>query len=413
MMNFIRTYVILFLFFLSYNLLYSNRLKLGIDVLLEQDFDIVKNKKILLLTNYTGRNSEGILTVEILKANLKENILGLLTPEHGFFSAIPAGKSVPNDTLFGLPVYSLYGNIKMPNKKILTDCDAIIIDIQDIGIRSYTYISTIIKTLETAIDNNIEVIILDRPNPLGGEIVDGNVVEKEYESFVSCLPIPYIHGCTIAELAFIANEEGWINKNKKANLRIVKMKNWYRWMVWEDTKLSWYPTSPNIPTIDAVRGAATLGAFGELGIFSIGIGTSLPFQYIGSPYFDYEKILNNIDITKLKGLKLIPIQYYPFFGMYKDKICNGFLLKFEPDNNFKPYTFGFFIALAIKKVYPEVFNEKRISENAKNMFIKVTGNNLIFNYLFDSNSYEKKLVKILNKGLNEFLSLRKKYLLYD
>lgn len=402
------------LLFTLFNQTYAKKVKLGIDVLIETNFDLVINKKILLFTNYTGRNSEGKLTVEILKEQLKENLLGLLTPEHGFYSAIPAGQTVPNDSLFGLPVYSLYNNNRKPSKEILENCQAIVIDIQDIGIRSYTYISTLFKIMESGLENNIEIIILDRPNPLGGLIVDGNIVEKGYESFVGIAPIPYIHGCTIAELAYIANEEGWISKtkNKKVNLKIVKMKNWFRWMVWEDTQLLWYPTSPNITTVDAIRGSATIGVFGELGIFSIGIGTAIPFQYIGSPNFSPQKILDYLNLENIKGLRLIPTQYYPMYGMYKDKICKGFLMKFEPDNKFLPYTSGFHIVLAIKKAYPDLFNNRKISENAKRMFIKVTGNELIYKLLFEE-SNDDKLIEVLSKGVNDFIIKRGKYLIYD
>ncbi len=393
----------------------SSKIKLGIDVLIESDFEILMNKKILLLTNNTGRTSKGSLTVEEFLKTDKCKIIGLLTPEHGFYTTVPAGSHVKNDKIFGLPSYSLYGSSRKPGANILKECNAVVIDIQDIGVRSYTYISTIFKTMQSCAQNNLPVYILDRPNPLGGEIVDGNVVEKGRESFVGIAPISYIHGCTIGELAEMFNNEGWLSEKGqklKCTLTVIKMQNWNRSMIFEETGLTWYPTSPHIPTVNAIRGAAVLGAFGELGIISIGIGTTLPFQYIGSPDFKTEIVAKEIEKLSIHGIQFNPIKYQPFYGMYSGKQCEGFLLTFNKDKNFKPYSDGIKFFSVLSTIYPNMFSKSKVSDKAINMFNKVTGTDKILNALINKISIDE-LSKISNKGLEDFKQLREKYLLYQ
>jgi uncharacterized protein YbbC (DUF1343 family) len=393
-----------------------DKIKLGIDILIESDFEILKNKNILLLTNNTGRTSSGELTVKAFLNTKKCKIIGLLTPEHGFYTTVPAGETVNDDKIFGLPTYSLYGNCRKPDPKILKECNAVVIDIQDIGIRSYTYISTIFKTMQSCAQNNLPVYILDRPNPLGGDIVDGNIVEKGKESFVGIVPISYIHGCTVGELAQMFNEEGWLaEKGKKekikCNLTVIKMQNWKRSMTFEDTGLTWYPTSPNIPTVNSIRGAAVLGIFGELGIISIGIGTTLPFQFIGAPDFNTEEVINEIKNMDLKGMQFSPIKFQPSSGMYSGKQCDGFLITFSKVQNFSPYSDGIKFFTTLSKKNPNLFGKTKLTDRAIDMFNKVTGTNEILKALINHKSIDE-ILKISNSGLIEYKAMRKKYLLY-
>jgi len=409
-------YLLVALFFL-YTIIpaYSTpNIKLGIDVLIENHFKELNGKKVILLTNNAGRTNKGELTVQAFLKNKNLNLIALLTPEHGFYTTIPAGQKVKDDRLFGLPVYSLYWKDRKPLNKHLKKCDALVIDIQDIGIRSYTFLSTVFNTMQVCAVKNIPVYILDRPNPLGGLVIDGNTLEPEMKSFVGIIPTSYIHGCTIGELATMINKEGWLNKRNKrirCKLKVIKMKNWHRWMQWEDTGLLWYPTSPHIPTPNAIRGAAVLGVFGELGFISIGIGTTLPFQYIGSPYLNTLKIIKSLGTKRFEGLNLNPIVYEPFYGMYSSKACNGFLLTFPLSNLFTPYSDGFKIILAIRKNYPKLFQSKIIKQKSKKMFGKVTGNPQIFKELFN-NGNDKRIIKLIHKGLNNYIKIRQKYLLY-
>jgi uncharacterized protein YbbC (DUF1343 family) len=413
-----------FVLLVSFNELFADgtitpsvkKIKLGVDVLIENGFDIIENKKILLLTNTTGRTSSGQLTVEEIQRSKKCEIIGLLTPEHGFFTTVPAGQSVNDDIIFGLKTYSLYGNSRKPDSKLLKSCDAVVVDIQDIGIRSYTYISTIFKTMQSCAENGIPVIILDRPNPLGGEIIDGNIVETGKDSFVGIAPISYIHGCTIGELAEMFNNERWLNpKNpdkSKCSLTVIKMVNWKRSMTYEETGLQWWPTSPHIPTVNAVRGAACLGIFGELGIINIGIGTTLPFQYVGAPDFKTEIINDDIKMLKLQGIHFNPTKFQPFYGMYNGKLCDGFFLTFTNDKNFAPYTSGILFFSSLIKYYPNMFDRGKLKQNSIDMFNKVTGSDAVLDALINKKSIND-LRKICNKGLDNYRKLRQKYLLYD
>lgn len=391
--------------------------KLGIDMLIESDFEQVSGKRIALLTNNTGRSQSGDLTVEILMKSKKCTVVSLLTPEHGFWTTIPAGESVKSHELFGLPAYSLYGDNRRPTRSQLADIDAVVVDFQDIGIRSYTYISTMFKVMSACAEYGIPVIVLDRPNPLGGEIVDGNTVEPGMESFIGIAPISYIHGCTIGELATMFNEEDWLEKGsdgavRRCSLTVVGMQGWRRRMAWEDTHLMWFPTSPNIPTVDAARGAAMLGLFGELGTVAIGIGTTLPFQYFGNPDFDEEAVLHTFLEESHEGLYLSPTRFRPTLGKNSAKECSGFLIRFAADRaGLAPFTEGVKLMLAARKHYPEIFAKAQISEKAEQMFSKAAGTKELIN-AFKKKATDAYILKIANKGLAEFKSLRNKYLLY-
>jgi uncharacterized protein YbbC (DUF1343 family) len=284
-----------------------------------------------------------------------------------------------------------------------------VIDIQDIGIRSYTFISTVYYMLQACGIHNKKVYVLDRPNPIGGMIVDGNVIDAGRESFVSIIPTTYVHGCTIGELCLMINGEGWIED--KCDLEIIKMQGWQRWMAWEDTGLLWMPTSPHVPSPDAVRGAAMLGTFGELGLISIGIGTTSPFQYIGSPNFKISEIEKHLRTSEFFGVNLIPSKFHPFYGMYSGKYCSGYMLKLPLSNHFRPYTTGIKLMLAVRRAYPELFRTSEVSKRGKQMFRKVTGTDVILDGFLGRKS-DKYILEAAQKGVNDFIDLRSGYLIY-
>jgi uncharacterized protein YbbC (DUF1343 family) len=408
----------IFYFFINFNISCQEpqpTIKLGIDRIIENDFELFQGLRIALFTNYTGRTSTGKLTAEAFKEAKNCTLTAIFTPEHGFYANISAGEHVADDSLFEVPVYSLYGNNRKPTTAQLSDCDAIVVDFQDIGIRSYTYISSMVNIMETASRQNLPVYILDRPNPLGGLTVDGLVAEKEKLSFVSIAPIGYIHGMTIGELARMINEEEWLTDSSKnpasCNLTIIKMTGWERSMQWEDTRLMWLPTSPNIPSVDAIRGAAMVGLYGELGTIGIGIGTSSPFQYIGNQNFNTEDVLNELGSDCFDGVKLIPAKFKNSNIKNNAKTYSGFLLRFLPDTNFAPLTTATKIMLAIKKIHPEYFSKSSIGEQNKKMFAKVAGSDELLNAIL-KNATDEYILKIIRKGLDGFIKLRSKYLMY-
>jgi uncharacterized protein YbbC (DUF1343 family) len=392
------------------------KVKLGIDILQDSNFSALTNIRIALLTNSTGRNSAGITTVQILAEQPNIDFKAILTPEHGYYTNIPAGQAVENDSINSIPVISLYGATNSPDKGIINSIDAIVVDVQDIGVRSYTYLSSVFKTMEAAARSNKEIIILDRPNPLGGLIVDGNMLDSGVSSFVGLIPLTYIHGLTLGEIALMINNEGWLKdaagKSIECNLTIIPMSGWKRWMLWEDTGLLWYPTSPHVPTVNSVRGLATLGIFGELGFLSIGIGTTSPFQYVGEKSFKIKDLINISSSINDSGLDLSITKFRPFYGMYASNDINGFYLQFPLSNQFKPYSTGIELMLKIREYYPKVFDKTKIDKKAKEMFQKVTGSNSLYDALFDFKSAEL-VHTIANKGFQDFLNLRNKYLLYE
>ncbi len=385
------------------------RVKCGIDVLIETDFGIIKNKKVALLTNFSGRTRDGELSAEIMAKSDVFTLVTIFTPEHGFYSTIPAGTQVDDSKLFGVKAISLYGANRKPTKNHLKGLDAVVIDIQDIGIRSYTYISTVYNLLEACAELKIPVFICDRPNPIGGNIVDGNTIDKGRESFIGIVPVSYIHGCTIGELAEMFKGEKWFKQAEKLNLTIIKMQNWTRDMSWEDTGLIWFPTSPNIPTVNAVRGAAMLGTWGELSAFNIGIGTTLPFQYIGLPDCKIEELDKAIELIDKSGFNLSRTFYKPNIAKYTQ---SGYLINFFKSPDFTPYTSGIKLGLAFRQVHPEIFDSNKVAANSKAMFIKAVGTDEIYNAIFKK-ATDEYILKIAIKGLENYKIIRAKYLLYD
>ncbi len=400
------------IFFALANSSKNGKLLLGIDVLIQNNYDILLGKRIGLLTNSASRSSEQKLTVEYFINNPNFTLKAIFTPEHGFYATIPAGKYVPDDSLYGVPVFSLYGNNRKPTPYRLSLIDIIVVDLQDIGIRSYTFISTLFYVMLAASEAGLPVVILDRPNPLGGNLVDGNVLELDKTSFVGIVPIPYIHGCTIGELAIMMNEEGWLGMNstpKKCKLTVVRMENWKRNMNWEDTGLEWVATSPNVTSPNSIRGLAMFGVIGELKLIYLGIGSNMPFQYISIPKVNFNKIKKVLLNLKFDGVEFRKIDNKSNFHNLKhtDK---GFLVMFDKNKDIKLYSYGMILLFELKKNFPELFQEKNLKSSAVNMFKKVTGTDKLFDYLLQND--EDSFKSYLNRGLNDFLKIRSKYLLY-
>lgn len=390
----------------SYN---QTKILLGIDVLIREDFKILSGKRVGLLANSASRSSSKKMTIEYFVNNPKFTLTAIFTPEHGFFTTVPAGKFVPDDSLYGVPIFSLYGNNRKPTPYQLSFVDVVVVDLQDIGVRSYTFVSTLYKMMEACADANIPVIVLDRPNPLGGNLVDGNVLEPKWSSFVGIVPIPYLHGCTVGEIATMINEEGWLKSNgipKKCDLTVVKMENWRRQMVWEDTGLEWFQTSPNVKSVDAIRGVAMFGVLGELHLFNLGVGTNLPFQMFSMRNVNSEKLDNVVSSLKFEGVSFKKV-------LSKRQLSNKhsvYIVKFNSNKESKYYTYGMLLLFELRKAFPHLFTEEKLKKSSIEMFKKVTGTDVLFEYLVDGNEILFK--NYLSKGLDEFIKLRSKYLLY-
>jgi len=259
----------------------AQAVELGIDVLQKNNFDLLRGKRVGLVTNQTGVNSAGEKTRMILKKHV--NLVALYTPEHGLDGTEKAGAEVRSrrDRLTGLLAYSLYGDTRKPTPKMLEGIDVLVYDMQDIGCRSYTYISTMGKCLEACAEQGKQFVVLDRPNPLGGNRVEGQGIQTKWISFVGQFPIPYVHGLTVGELALMANTKGWMGP--KADLRVVKMRGWNRSMTWPMTGLHWVPPSPNIPNELSPCYYVISGVVGELaGGLDQALFSPRAFQVLGA-----------------------------------------------------------------------------------------------------------------------------------
>ena len=269
------------LLFASLGLINAQALELGIDVLQKNNFDLLRGKRVGLVTNQTGVNSAGVKTRLILRKHV--NLVALYTPEHGLDGVEKAGIEVRSrrDPLTGLTAYSLYGDTRKPTPQMLAGIDVLVFDMQDIGCRSYTYISTMGKCLQACAEQGKQFVILDRPNPLGGLRVEGMGLDPKWTSFVGLFPVPYVHGLTMGELALMANAKGWMGT--RANLQVVKMHGWSRSMTWPMTGLPWVPTSPNIPLSMSPNYYVITGVVGGLADgLDLGLYSPKAFQILGA-----------------------------------------------------------------------------------------------------------------------------------
>lgn len=266
---------------------HAERIYLGIDVLEQSGFRAIAGKRVGLLTHPAGVNRDGVSTIDVLRRAPNVRLVALFGPEHGIYGNEKANQPINNQTdpRTGLPVYSLYGEYRHPSPEMLRGLDALVIDLQDVGVRSYTYVSCMRYAMETCFQNNVAVVVLDRPNPLGGLKVDGPPLDRQWRSYVGAFHVPYVHGLTIGELARIAKHTpGWLETTdavrKAGKLSIIPMRGWRRGMLWPQTGLRWVPTSPYIPDLSAVLGYAMSGLGAQVGGFSHGIGTPYPFRLL-------------------------------------------------------------------------------------------------------------------------------------
>jgi uncharacterized protein YbbC (DUF1343 family) len=403
--------------------------KPGIEVLRENDFAELVGKRVGLVTNPSGVDHNLKSTVDILHAAQGVKLVALFGPEHGVRGNAHAGDAVGDevDARTGVKMYSLFGSTKRPTAEMLKDIDVLVYDIQDIGCRSYTFYATMGECMVACALNNKEFMVLDRPNPLGGNKVEGNVVEDGYYSFVSRYAIPYLYGLTPGELATYLNEEGVIAKeckkadptvktNLKTNLKVIKMDGWTRDMKFRDTGLPWVAPSPQIPTPEHAAFYAVSGVVGELYCFNTGIGYTLPFQCFAAPYINADSLADAMNDLHLPGEIFRPINYKPFFALSVDldkslQEVHGVETYITNLDEANLTLTQFYFMQVVHELYP---GAKIFDANAKRgygMFDKVMGSDQI-RVRFCKNYKVADMVDYFNKDVESFKAKSSKYYLY-
>lgn len=386
--------------------------KPGIEQLFEKPYiELLYKKRIGLVTNQTGIDSHSNSTISLLQKHAEiggYTLSALFGPEHGLFGIEHAGVSVSGEKHPDqIPVYSLHNKNHRPTKEMLDKVDLLLFDIQDIGCRSYTYTTTLFYVMEEAQKRSKSVIVLDRPNPINGVVVDGPMFDESKRSMVGHINVPYCHGMTIGELALFFNNEYELG----CDLHIIPMKGWKRRMSFQDTGLPWIPTSPQIPFFNTPLYSPITGILGEMQCVNIGVGYTLPFQVVGAPWIDPDLFARKLNEQNLPGITFSPIQYRPFFGSSANIVCRGVLIHILDPLSYMPVTTGYVIMGMIKSIYPIEFAKAlEKSRKRKDMFAKVNGTDEIFTILKEEKYVTWKLRSFHREERKAFMKKRARYL---
>ena len=393
------------------------QVKPGIEVLRDSGFEGLKGKRVAVLTNPSGVDRNLNSTIDIL--NDAVDLRAIFAPEHGARGDSYAGDYVASytDAKTGLPVHSLYGSTRKPTPEMLKGIDIVVYDIQDVGCRSYTFISTLGLMMRACAEQGIELMVLDRPNPLGGLKVEGSYPEEGFYSFVGQYRIPYIYGLTVGELAMLINGEG-LNRGQsgkdepvRCKLRVVKMEGWERWMRFSDTGLPWIITSPNIPYAETAINYPASGLCGEFsGYLNIGIGYTLPFGAFAAEWIDADRLKDRLDSYKVPGTAWRTIHYKPFHGPMAGKMLHGVQFHFTDYEAANLTLTQFYVMQAVYELYGKT--PFSISAGRLGMFNKVCGTNYVSN-TFGKTCKVADIEGYWTKDVEDFRELSKKYYIYD
>lgn len=389
------------------------RIKTGIEVLKAQNFRCLEGKRVGLITNPTGVDNELRSTIDILHEAPNVNLVALYGPEHGVRGDVHAGDHVADqrDPATGLPVYSLYGKTRKATPEMLKDIDVLVYDIQDIGCRSFTYISTLGLAMEAAAENGKELIVLDRPNPLGGLKVEGNLVEDNCISFVSQFKIPYIYGLTCGELALLLNGERMLTGGVQCKLTVIKMKGWKRRMDYTATGLQWIPSSPHIPHPYSAFFYPVSGILGELGYMSIGVGYTIPFQMFAAPWAEADKLADALNDLHVPGVIFRPIYLKPFYSVGKGEQLQGVQVHITDYARAPLSPLQFLVMQEVARLWPERAVFDHADKGRFAMFDKVCGSHQIRERFTKTNRWED-IRPYWEKDVENFRQVSKKYYLY-
>ena len=387
--------------------------QVGADLLLTKQAGLIKGKNLGLITNHSALLRSGEHLVDALAKRTDVRLRALFGPEHGFRGTAPDRKGIGNevDSKTGIPVYSLFGKTIKPTRRMLKGIDVLLFDIQDVGARFYTYITTLTLAMEAAAENGIPFIVLDRPNPIGGALVEGPILDPRLRSFVGWLPIPVLHGMTIGELAVMINGEQWMKRRVTTDLHVVAMNGWNRTLTFDRTGIRWVDPSPSIRSqhIATVYGGS---CFIEGTNVSEGRGTDHPFEQIGAPWIRNKALCGKLAALHLPGVTFLPVTFTPRSTLsvttdskYEGEPCQGVFVKVTDAKHFLPVKTGVSLLWALQNLYPDdfVMKPRRLDE--------LVGNRQVRRMVL-AGSPPEVIARTWQADVDGFLEKRKEYLLY-
>lgn len=375
---------------------------------------LFKNKRVGIITNHTAYNSNGQHIADIFLKMDDVTIAALFGPEHGIRGNAAAGDAIEsaNDPIRNIPIYSLYGETRKPTPAMLKDIDILVFDIQDVGARFYTYIYTMAYAMEGAAEQGIPFVVLDRPNPITGSKVEGNILEKEFATFVGLYPMPVRHGMTVGELAKMFNGEGWLANGIKADLTVIPMKNWRRDMWYDETGLRFIPPSPNIPDLESATVYPGVCLVEGINV-SEGRGTSTPFQIFGAPWIDGVRLAEKLNGINLNGVTFSDTSFTPVSiegvasnPKYENRKCFGVKIQVTNRDHFQPYRTGIYIVNTTRQMYADSLTWRL------EHFDRLCGSAAIREAIINDGDIDS-LIASWQDQLKQFMEKRTKYLIYE
>jgi uncharacterized protein YbbC (DUF1343 family) len=374
------------------------RVQVGLDVLEAEKFAPLRGKHVGLITNHTGLDYQGRTTIELLAHAQGVQLVALFSPEHGIAGHADEQVASSHDPSTGLPIYSLYADTRRPSDDMLKGIDALVFDVQDAGVRFYTYTTTMGYCMEEAAKHGIPFYVLDRPNPINGDTVEGPMLDADKTAFVAYFPVPVRYGLTIGELAQLYNGE----KQLHCDLHVVQMKNWRRNYFYESTGLRWIPPSPNLRTLKGAILYPGLEILQNAGV-SVGRGTEAPFEEFGAPWVDGEEVAAALNARHLPGVRFSNQPYVPVTGLYAGRRCGGVGIRVTDRAAVRTMTIGLEIAALLLKKYPDHFDVTKT--------ITLLGNDATVEGLKAGTPVEQ-IVASWSADLAAFDQMRRKYFLY-
>ncbi|OXM83234.1 exo-beta-N-acetylmuramidase NamZ family protein [Paenibacillus rigui] len=387
----------------------SHAVQVGADQLPSMGSKLLRNKRFALLTNPTGIDSKFRSTIDLCHQIDGAELTALFACEHGLRNEKQAGIYFEDelDPVYGIPVYSLYGTNRKPTAAMLQNIDAVVYDIQDLGIRFYTYLTTLVYMMQSCAEHKVELIVLDRPNPLGGCRIEGGLLEEGFFSMVGAWKMPVLSGMTIGEFARLVNSQ----LEQPCELQVVPLIGWNRSMEYPDTGLPWVMPSPNMPTIDTVRVYAANCLYEGTNV-SEGRGTTKPFEMIGAPWMQHQRVCDAMNDMQLPGVWFQPVTFTPSFKKHTGLLCNGVMTYVTDKVQFRSAETGLRLLHQIQSMHPGEFDWYRGNEEGLPFIDILTGSDQVRTTLHETGAVER-IIAGWRKDCEAWKQLRKPYLLYE